>query len=101
MDVFQGRIPDELAGLDIGAQTYQPANERLDVLGRHQPSASKAVHMGDRAGNVVSGEGMVEIDRARELGHALVRYTFESTAPHPHGISSAATAAAAMVPARG
>ena len=111
VDVLEGRIPGQLAGLDLRPQAFEPAHQRLDLFGRQQFSTTQSVDVGNRAGNVIDGQGVVEINRARELRHPHVRHALEPTAPHPHRISSAprrrmrvgpdaTTLTAGMVPAR-
>ena len=62
MDVLEGRIPGHLPGLDVRSQSFEPAHERLDFVWFEQPGPAQSVDVSDRAGDVVDGQDVVEID---------------------------------------
>ena len=78
------RVPGEPARGDVLGERRQAGDERLDLGVGQEPGAPQAADVGDRARDVVGGEGGIDLDRAREVGDALVGLSAEPAAPGPH-----------------
>ena len=87
MDVLERTVPLEPARGEVLCERGQPIDEGLYVVRAQDPRATEAAHVGDRTRDVVSGEGGVDLDRAREVRHALIRLAAEPPAPGPHRAS--------------
>ena len=62
----------------------RPATSVSTSSGASSPARPRPADVGDRAGEVVEREGAVDVDRAGEVGHPLVRRALEPSAPEPH-----------------
>ncbi len=72
MHVFERRIPDDPTRFDVVPKALETADQRVNFFGREQSRPAQAPNVGDRAGDVVEREDMVEVDRTGELRHPLV-----------------------------
>ena len=90
VDVLERRVPHDRSGLHLAAQPLQAADERGHFVVGQETGPAEPMDVRYRAGDVVDRQGAVDLDRAREVGHSLVRRAFESTAPESHGSSSVA-----------
>ena len=53
VDVLEGRVPRDLARLDVPAQALEPLDERRDLVVGQDPGPAEAADVGDRAAQVV------------------------------------------------
>ena len=84
VDVFERRVPGDSARRDVFQEGPQTLGELLDFVGCQDPCAPEPPDVGDRAPDVVGGEGGVDLDRAREIGDARIGIAGEPPAPGPH-----------------
>ena len=87
VDVLQARVPGEAAGGHLLGQALQPRHERGLFDGRQELGPRQAVHVRDRAGQVVERQRAVDLDRAREVGGQGVGLGGETAAPHAHRVA--------------
>ena len=91
VDVLERRIPRERARrATSSASAARPVDEGLDLVRGQEPGPTEAADVGDRAGDVVGGEGGIDLDRAGEVRDARVRLAAEPPAPGPHRASGRA-----------
>ena len=84
VDVLETRVPGERAGVHLGPERLQPIDQRRDLRVLEQPGAAEPAHMGDGTRQVVERQGLIDLDRAREVGRPRVRLAGEPSTPEPH-----------------
>ena len=84
VDVLERRIPLDGAVAHGICEALQPADQLVDLLGRQQSRPAEPVDVGDRSRDVVGSQLAIDVDRAREVGHALIVLLAEPSAPEPH-----------------
>ena len=84
VDVLEGRVPGDRARRHLGPQALQSGHDRGRLVGAQQAGPGQAVDVGDRTHEIVIGERRIELDRAGEVGQALVARLPEAAAPELH-----------------
>ena len=87
VNVFEGRVEGELAGLDLAGNLLEARDQGICVLAGNQPGSAKHLCVGDGAADVVARQGLVEMDRSAEPLHGRVGGALESPAPEFRGSS--------------
>jgi hypothetical protein len=82
--VLERWVPAQLSRGHFPTQVLQAPDEEGHLGVVQQPGSSQAADMGDRSDQVVVGQLAVDLDRAREVGHACVGFAAEPPAPGPH-----------------
>ena len=72
MDVLERGIPGEAVGFHVDAEPFEAGDERRHLVGGQDPRSAQPADVGDRAVDVVEGEGLVELDRPAERGREVV-----------------------------
>ena len=76
MDVLERRVPLERPAATSSASASRPVDQAVTSSVASSPPA-EAADVRDCPGDVVGGQRGVDLDRAREFGHALVRLAAE------------------------
>ena len=90
VDVFERRVPGRAPGSDVVGKGGEAVDEGLDLVLGQETGPAEAANVGDRTGDVVGGEGGVDLDRAGEVRDPRVRLAAEPSAPGPHRASGRA-----------
>jgi len=81
VDVLQLRPELELAGLDVGGDALQAADDRAQLAPRQHADLAQHPGVGDRAGHVVAAQGGIHVDRRQQPAGGGVRIAAEAMLP--------------------
>ncbi len=91
VDVLEGRVPAQLAVLDIAPETGEPVDQGRHLGRAEDARPAESADMGDRPVQVVERHLDVHVDGSPEGDDVLVAVGREPSAPEPHRTSSSIT----------
>ncbi len=81
VDVFQGRVELELAGLDLPADLVKPGHDPVPFRRGDDALLGQHAGVGDGAGDILAGQTPVKAQGCGEILHRLVGFALETSAP--------------------